>query len=157
MEPRARYFSLIDPHSRRVSIYNGGEIFLREYRRTPEASRHLLTAHWCQSEVCNGGFLQFFSNSTGVLAPEAVEGFEAMGLPRLAAVVRRALGFFERRFPRDRKERMAALGVTGGGLHLTEEQAAPFRQLDDEFFKLHETESGGFEAAANAYAVAHGG
>ncbi|WP_369973953.1 DUF4375 domain-containing protein [Polaromonas sp. SP1] len=33
-------------------------------------SRHLFAVHWCQSEICNGGFMQFFANSTGVLAPE---------------------------------------------------------------------------------------
>jgi hypothetical protein len=72
---------MIKPHWKRVTIYEGGDPFLREYARTPEAARNLLTAHWCQSEVCNGGPHLFFFNPTGVLAPEAAIGYEAIGLP----------------------------------------------------------------------------
>lgn len=38
-----------------------------------------------------GGFSQFFSNSTGVLAPEAVEGFKAIGKPVVAGSVEQTM------------------------------------------------------------------
>ncbi|WP_164468170.1 DMP19 family protein [Caulobacter vibrioides] len=49
-------------------------MFLAGFSAVPTPSKHLLATHWLQSEVHNGGFSQFFSNSTGVLAPEAVAG-----------------------------------------------------------------------------------
>jgi hypothetical protein len=70
MEAGDLYWTMIEPHWKRVTIYEGGDPFLREYARTPETARNLLSAHWCQSEVCNGGLHQFFFNPTGVLAPE---------------------------------------------------------------------------------------
>ena len=69
------YFDLIEPIWEQVSIYDGEAVFLRQFGAIAERQKHVLAAHWCQSEVCNGGFLQFFHNSTGVLCPEAVTGF----------------------------------------------------------------------------------
>jgi hypothetical protein len=50
----------------------------------------LYAAHWCISNVDNGGLLQFFWNSTGILAPEAREGFTIAGLKDLARVLEEA-------------------------------------------------------------------
>lgn len=61
------------------SWYEGPEEFVRQFRRVRPEVGHLYAAHWCQSEVRNGGFHQFFSNTTGLLAPEALEGFRAIG------------------------------------------------------------------------------
>jgi len=73
--PGERYWRLIKPFSRELSIYDGPEVFLYQFRQLPPEVGHLLAAHRCQSEVRNGGFHQFFSNSTGVLAPEALAAF----------------------------------------------------------------------------------
>jgi hypothetical protein len=80
MKPGDRYSSAIEPYWREVSIYDGPSVLARDLGRVPEAIGHLLSAHWCYSEVCNGGFHQFFYNPTGVLAPEAVTGFRAIGM-----------------------------------------------------------------------------
>lgn len=47
----------------------------------------MFAAHFCQSEICNGGLGQFFGNSTGGLAPEAVEGFREIGQAQVAALI----------------------------------------------------------------------
>ena len=60
MERGERYWHFVEPHWERVDIHNGGDAFLRDFTRTPEAARNLLAAHWCQSEVRNGGLNQFF-------------------------------------------------------------------------------------------------
>ena len=41
---------------------------------TPEL-RSLHAAHWCDMEISNGGFDQFFRNSTGAVTREALDGF----------------------------------------------------------------------------------
>ena len=41
-------------------------------------------ARWCEAQVYNGGFHQFFrAGYTGVLAPEAVEGLQLIALEHL--------------------------------------------------------------------------
>ena len=153
-EPGERYWKLVEPHWERVSIYDGPEVFLRDFERAPVAARHLLAAHWCQSEVCNGGFSQFFWNGTGVLAPEAVEAFDAIGMPKLAALVRRAMVFCGSTYVRDREQRVALLE------HYEQRQpksTRPFDEMNEQFYQLLREEAGGWDRAADAYAERHGG
>ena len=148
------YWDLIEPIWEAVSIYDGGDIFLQQYNSSPEASRNLLAAHWTQSEVRNGGFGQYFSNSTGVLAPEAVVAFRSLGMPKSAAVLEQAMAFFDSPFPRERDEREEALEAAFEAS--VNDDYDPFNGIDDSFFDLLDTENGGFEAAADRYAAANG-
>jgi len=144
------YWQLVEPVWDTVSIYDGAEVFLHQYNAAPEASRILFAAHWCQSEINNGGFEQFFSNSTGVLAPEGARAFRALHMPLTAELIVKAMAAFGPRYPRERTERDLAMDEIGAN---SDDQAGPFHHLDEEFFVLVETENGGFRSAANAYAV----
>nr|WP_246328808.1 DUF4375 domain-containing protein [Brevundimonas lenta] len=104
----------------------------------PEPSRHLFVTHWTQSEIQNGGLGQFFSNHTGILAPEAVVGFQALGMPETSAQLALAMRAFGEAYPR---ERAARGGVT------------PSTEIEDRFADLLETEAGGFWDAADRYAL----
>lgn len=99
------YWKLVEPIWDTVSIYDGGEAFLEQFAVAPQPSQVLFAAHWTQSEVLNGGFGQYFSNSTGVLAPEAVWAFRVLGMPRTAAAVEQAMAFFGSPYPRERGPR----------------------------------------------------
>ena len=90
-----------------ASIHDGPAVFLAQFAALSAPERHLLATHWCDHEVCNGGFLQFFENSTGVLAPEAVDGYRALGLFEVAATVEDAMKLFVPSYPRDRVLRCA--------------------------------------------------
>ena len=144
-----RYWQLVEPIWDVISIYDGSEAFEAQYRASPEASRTLFAAHWCQSEVRNGGFEQFFSNSTGVLAPEAVEAFKVIGMPKTARVVETAMTVFGSRYPRDRGEREA---IMESAFTSCDDESYPFEEFDEEFFDLIKQEGGGFEASADRYA-----
>lgn len=146
------YWTLVDPICETVSIYDGPEVFLQQYAAAAEASRVLLAAHWCQSEIRNGGFDQFFFNSTGVLAPEAVEAFRKIGMPQVAALIEQAMSLFGPGYPRDRAARCDALDAM---CDASDKDGGPFDNLDDSFFALIGSENGGFEAAADAYAAAN--
>jgi hypothetical protein len=72
-------------------------------------------------QICNGGFSQFFYNSYGELAHEALDGFELLGLTEFADILREAYAVFPgQRIPRDRDERVALLEA----MALDEEAAA---------------------------------
>src|ERR1700722_15197167 len=90
------YWSLIEPvwFPLNSSWDDGCEEFLRQFRAVRPEVGNLYAAHWCQSEVCNGGLHQFFSNTTGLLAPEALEGFRAIGLTDCAEILAEAMKFF---------------------------------------------------------------
>jgi hypothetical protein len=150
--PRATnaYWTLVEPYWKVVDIYRGGEAFLGTLCAIPSAHGLLLAAHWCQSEIRNGGFHQFFTNPTGVLAPEAIEAFTAIDRPDLAELLRTAMAFFGDPYPRERAARLAALdGLATAGPRRTWD---PFSALDDRFYRGLRTTT--FEESANAFALA---
>jgi hypothetical protein len=112
---------------------------------------HLFAAHWCQSEVCNGGFHQFFTNSTGVLAPEALAGFKAIGVIEWASLLEEAMRFFGEPYPREREVREERLSKVSGK---EREHWDPFFALDDRFYEWKHAEDD--ERAADAYARSNG-
>lgn len=124
------YWPLIESDFDRVSIHDGPDRFLADIKNTPDWRVHLLSVHWCDSEVCNGGFDQFFYNGTGVLAPEALRGYEAIGRADLADLLRQAMTRLRHDYPRGRAARQRALK---GGLF---RKRPDFKDLDDRYYKL---------------------
>lgn len=126
-------WSVIKPYWKAVDIYGGESKYLRGLAKLPVAARRLFTVHWCDSEVCNGGFHQFFSNSTGIVAPEALAGFRAIGAIQCAAILERAMSLLPDQYPRDRDERteaLASIKLPGG----KRSEWDPFYSLDEEYY-----------------------
>jgi Domain of unknown function (DUF4375) len=94
------------------------------------------------------------SNSTGVLAPEAIEAFRAIGLSQLARVVDEATRWIGPEYPREREDRNEKLDSFANS---NPDDWNPFRELDKRFFHLIDSECGGFDTAADVYASKHGG
>jgi hypothetical protein len=138
-----RYRSFMKAAWDAVNIYESPEIFASTFGAVRREEGLVYAAHFCQSEVCNGGFDQFFFNITGVLAPEAVEGFTAIGQVEIADLVQQAMKLLGERYLRDRFERQSALDL------LPDDS---LEELDRKFFTLIGTEAGGFEVAADRYA-----
>ena len=124
--------------------------FLAESQRIPPRVLDLYAAHWCQSEVNNGGLHQFFFNTTGLLAPEATSGFRAIGLPTWSAVVSEAMGYFSGAYPRERAVRRKLLPQAKGRKR---EVWDPFQALDERFFTCSDAMLGRWEQAADLYVV----
>ena len=104
-EEKASYWSVVEPIWTKVNIHDEPDRFLAQFRQLPQAVGDLYAAHWLVSEVVNGAFPQFFSNSTGVLAPEAVTALKRMGLAEAAEIVESFMTFFGDEYPRGRAER----------------------------------------------------
>jgi hypothetical protein len=94
--------------------------------------RALFALDWCQKEVRNGGFEQFFSNYTGMLGPEALEGFQLVGAHKYAVLLAKAMAIFGKgEYPRERSDRV----------QLLEQMPQPDREklfsgLEKQFFDL---------------------
>lgn len=143
----SEYWKAVEAVWTSISIYDGPAVFLQQYRRVKPEVGLLFAAHWLYSEVCNGGFHQFFSNSTGVLAPEAARGFRAIGLQDSADLIEKAMQWFGEPYPRERVERIDRLGSLTGE---NREEWDPFLKLDEEFYD--QLEAGLFDRAADEYA-----
>jgi hypothetical protein len=130
-----------------LEIHEGPERFLTDYSKLPSHVRPIVAGAWCEHEVCNGGFRQFFWNSTGVLAPEAMEAFQLVGLPALASIVEEASAVFGSPFPRERDARCGVLdGPTQGDLTRT------LSALDQRFYAtLGHASPNAWETAAQSW------
>jgi hypothetical protein len=136
------YWSTVEPFWDAININDGPEVFRETFDSAPRVSGLMFAGHLCQSEICNGGLHQFFWNSTGVLAPEAVEGFREIGQSQIAALVESAMDLVGSPYPRGREERQGRLSQIPKGT---------LDALDEKFFALIESEAGGFEKAADRY------
>lgn len=123
----------------------GGATFVRQFRSVRPEVGHLYAGHWCHSEVCNGGFFQFFWNTSGLLAPEARAGFRAVGLPELAEILAEGMKFFGNPYPRDRDVRQDALPDRQ---RRRRDEWDPFYALDERFYEWSDR----WQDAADAYA-----
>lgn len=92
-----------------ITEYHDGKIFLGQIELISRWKVLLFSASYCESDVMNGGFFQFFHNPTGVLAPEAREGFLDLGLNECASVLTNAMEVFGPVYPRNQEQRVLFL------------------------------------------------
>jgi hypothetical protein len=150
-QPGQRYWSAVEPFWRVVNVYAHPDEFTRGFQALPSKAGHLLAAHWCQSEIRNGGLHQFFSNSTGVLAPEALAAFRAIGLAEWADVLAEAMRFFGEPYPRERAIRQELLDARPGELR---EEWDPFFALGERLYTWLHAEPDGWERGADRFVEA---
>lgn len=77
----------------------------------PRDIQLLAAAEYGISDIDNGGFEQFFSNSTGVMAPEILEWLERAQLKEMAEEMRRAIALFGPTYPRPQAARREILAI----------------------------------------------
>ena len=154
-EPEAvpRYWQAIEPAwnalDESLTACDVPDPFVEQLHRVEPELRNLFAVYWCDAEVCNGGFHQFFYNHTGVLAPEAAAGFRALKLHECASLLERAMTFFGSPYPRRQSQRVQILTCVPGE---TREEWDSFYRLDDLFYEFREVESGGYPAVFDTYA-----
>ncbi len=103
------------------------------FRRLSRIQQILYPTHYLCADVYNGGFHQYFSNTTALHAPEAIEGFRELGLNDIADLVQEAVSVFGREFPRERHCREGFLNSIAGS---ERSEWDPFFHMDDRFYEL---------------------
>lgn len=94
--------------------------------------RAVYSTWWVEAEVHNGGFNQYFWNSSGQFAPDAVAGFELLGAPALARLMERAIAVHEQD-----AARLAPLMAENTAEAFSQSyEANPLEALDHEFYRL---------------------
>jgi hypothetical protein len=139
---------VIQPAYDAVSIYDGPAVLDSQLASLTPGQRALLSIYWTDAEVSNGGFDQYFFNSTGDLAYEAIAGFKRIGAARTAQLLERVLASFPGGPPsRDRDARAEILDEID-----EDKRDELFEVLDQEFYDLLEAE---VYVRANLYVREH--
>jgi hypothetical protein len=163
------YWEVIEPLFNMIDTGNDHKAFADSISSLPRSSVLLFSAHMALAEVHNGGFFQLFWNETGVLVPEAIEGFKTIGMPTMAAILQEATQPLGDPYPRDRDERWDALlaASTKNAEEIErifkkaenfylgfEEVTLPlsYDKLNQSFWETAKIENGGFQNAATRYA-----
>lgn len=130
-KPRT-YPRVYEPYYEQFDFYNGREKWIESIQGIPVRAVHLFSLHWLHLEVYNGGFWQYFYNSTSTSYPEAVEGFQVIGMPDVAMVIEKAAKKLGNPFPFDKEEREKIVGPPG--------EEIGFEGFDEKFYELADTE-----------------
>ena len=96
-----------------------------------EPERIFYVGQLLEMEVNNGGFSQFFFNSSGDFANEIVSAFAEIGAVKTAKICKKAVSIYSGAVPADRNDRENAFIET-------EEKLTVLEECDDAFFKYHE-------------------
>jgi hypothetical protein len=168
-KPIVSYWDVLEPHFEAINIYSDPGTLAESI---VDILRHvvlLYAAHMCQSEVHNGGFLQLFWNSTGIIVPYGIEAYKTIGMPKLASLLEQAAQPLGSPYPLERDDRWDAL-LCCSGLNTAELDAMfkeedhlyiafskatnklLFDDLNRQFWDAAKSENGGFEIAATRYA-----
>lgn len=125
-------------------------IWRRDYASLTENQRHYRAAFICNGEVNNGGFAQFFMNSSGQFWKDALAGFEAMGFRKKTQALRTAAALFgEAGPPLDRSLRMEQLG------RLCRKDEKIFKPMDTDYYGCDGLPLEDFDVVATRFAIAH--
>lgn len=111
------------------------------------AEKHLLSIRMLDSEVKNGGFAQYFFNSSGGRWPESLAGLEAAGAKQHATLLRAALDRFPNSLPStSREQRQDSLA------RIARRTEDPFKEQDKAWYDLPD---GLLERLLMKYNLAH--
>ena len=138
------FSQLLEEAYEKIEFHDGQRVFSATFQSVDKDAALLYAAKWCQYEVCNGGFNQFFANSTGILAPEAIQGLKLLGMPQTADLVHLARIQLPEPYPREREERQSCLAAL---------PKRAFADLERQFYRFIDQENGGFESAERRFTL----
>jgi hypothetical protein len=122
---------VIEPLWWTVSIYESKEKYEKDLEPFSRQQRAVFAMMWYMAEVFNGGHYQFYSNSTGIVWEDAMEGFELIGLMEGKEIIEESVNRFGNKPSFDREEREKALDQLNDD----------FDDLDSRFYRLDNTVS----------------
>jgi hypothetical protein len=114
----------------------------------PRNVQLLWATSYGKADIDNGGFHQFFSNNTGMYAPEMQECLAKMGLVETAGIVKKAMLVFGEPYPRSQDAREKFLRKFPGERR---EEWDPFHALDDQFYESSKSGDAGFHERADRW------
>ncbi|MFA4985345.1 MAG: DUF4375 domain-containing protein [Candidatus Brocadiia bacterium] len=155
MEAGELFWQRIDPYWNLVVFHDTEESYLTTIRKMPPAAVLLTTAYLCYTEVCNGGYTQYFVNSSGLGALEAIQGFRDIGMERWAELTAKAVKYFGEPYPRMCEDRWKKMGIKDNR-DPAQINWKLFEDLDNQFFAAMEGDHDMFDRLVDKYTVESG-
>ena len=153
-----------------IDIEARPDVYLQQFHQADPVRAYLFVIKKFMGEIAGDGLHYVFENRLGQILPEVIEGFHRLGMPQTAEVLDQAGHRLGSPFPRGlylREMRLSAAVArvpddeikSRYGMSDEDIEADPdyvevlkgeelFDDLPDLYFKLVETENGGFETAA---------
>ena len=108
-----------------------------DFENLNEEEKNFLYIEILEAEINNGGFDQYFFNSSGDYAIEALEALKKIGAFKTAKIVEEAYSYFpENPIPKNNEKRREILE------NIDEQTSEKWTQLEDKFY-LYEENIGG--------------
>jgi hypothetical protein len=107
---------------------------LKAAKALTKGERMLYVTWQAENEISNGGFEQYFDNSSGVFAREAILAFKLVGAKKHVLLMRRAIAAFVRSNP---KQKLVKVDKSVKG-YLKKYKDAEFGKIDEAFHNIKE-------------------
>lgn len=115
---------------KKTELYNN-------FENLNKAEKTFLFVEMLEAEINNGGFDQYFFNSSGNYAAETLEALKKIGAFKTAQIVEEAYSYFpENPIPKDNEKRQELLE------NIDEQTSEKWSQLEDKFYLYEENISG---------------
>ncbi len=128
------YFLVIEPIWFSVNIYGNYKEYEESLKKFTLKQRYLHAIEWLIAEVDNGGFYQFFDNSTGIVWEDAYRGIKEIKCEKMLEVLDRVLELYGKSPSKIREERWDELEKFYDG-----EFSDKLDNLSSEFHKISES------------------
>lgn len=118
--------AIIDPLWWTVNIYDSKDEYEKDLEPYSFHQRSVFAIMWYMAEVNNGGHYQFYTNSTGIVWEDAMDGFELIGIIEGKEIIEESARRFGNKPSFDRTERE----------NLLDSIDEDFADLDTRFYEL---------------------
>jgi hypothetical protein len=98
-------FKIIEPLWDSINIYDGEKEYKDDLNKFNREQQYVFAILWYNSEVCNGGHYQFYSNSTGIVWEEALLGFQAINFQQAGEILNESVRRLNGKPDKDRMKR----------------------------------------------------
>jgi len=106
------YWGILEPYAEEVEIYGSVTDYLNQLSLLPGEVQNLFVLHVFIGEELNGGLIQFFWNSSGIVAPETLAALAALGQVKAKELLHVGMSFLGTTYPRERHIRIDMLRNT---------------------------------------------
>lgn len=136
------YLDLIEPIMEKAILVGDLSSVKKKIQKLPEPLQVLAYIYTASGDLYNGGYLQYFYNSFGFMAPDVKASLIAIGDKATAKNFEKAMSEIGAPWPSSREKmikRLTRLGyVDKDSTDLNYEKGNPFTKLEDEFYKRDE-------------------
>ncbi len=119
-----------------TNFQDGEQYDLDKISKLSKGQQAVFSTWWLEAEVNNGGFNQFYFNSSGQYAKMAEIGFKTIGAEKFSELTLRANNIFT-----ENKERLEEFDDGTKESFSESYKDNPLNDLDTEFYKLYDSEN----------------